>query len=134
MSNKFVSKVNILLLSNLNFEGIGTSTESPNIADDIAYNKATNNVMNYIATHGRLVKFFSAHVTVNISDEYTNNGVSSIICESATGTATSDGSDNLGMIQNAYDSAKSAANDRIEHSIGMLYHANFHSQASRPQE
>jgi len=113
------------------FTGIGNSTESPDIAEDNAYTDVKNAILNSPNTgyYKNAVK-----VSIQLSDKYTSNGVSSIITGSGSGTATCTDRDIFTMMQNAYDSAKSAADDSLDTHRGLLDLANFHSQASVPKE
>ena len=98
-------------------------------ADGFAYDDAKKKITIFINENAS-IKFVKADVTVNLSDEYTSNGVSSIITASGSGSATSDGavSSIFTMIDNAYNPACNAAKDSLSTHAGLLNHGVIHSQ------
>ena len=110
------------------FTGIGNSTESPDIAEDNAYTNVKNAILNNPNNPKTGYYKNAVKVLIQLSDKYTSNGVSSIITGSGSGTATCTDQDIFTMMQNAYDSAKSAADDSLDTYRGLLDHADFHSQ------
>jgi hypothetical protein len=134
MSDKYKSQLSITLYpssSNNIFTGTwnGSSIVSPDFADGFAYDDAKKKITIFINENAS-IKFVKADVTVNLSDEYTSNGVSSIITASGSGSATSDGavSSIFTMIDNAYNPACNAAKDSLSTHAGLLNHGVIHSQ------
>jgi hypothetical protein len=127
MGDKYTVNLKFILDSESDIIVQASSIISLSDAGNLALGNAKNNLKNFI-------KQLSATVYITVSDQYTDNNITSTVTATASGSGraydpsrlTSVASHNYNVLTNAYNSAFQAAADNLSNSLGLINHVGYH--------